>query len=283
MLFSDNIEEYSNFKLRMARFSGTNKSEFIDEKRVQGNFFDLLDAGLAFCFKHLNLSGKITNHSLQREERLEIPYKALREAIINSLCHRQWEKHNLTNSIAIYDDRVEIANPGIFPSQITPNNIKEPHESYPYNVAVAETLYRSMWLENWGSGVRRIIEACQEQGVEEPVWRWDGGFIYVVFQRPKPESNILSADNNVSDIENDIELNDYDKELRHRNLSEVQLNILELISNQPSITLNELAIKLAVSISALRNQRSQMEKKGVFLCRKGATKKGVWVIKFDLK
>mgnify|MGYP001061168292 CR=1 FL=1 len=128
-----------------------------------------------------------------------------------------------------------------------------------------------MWLENWGSGVRRIIEACQEQGVEEPIWRWDGGFIYVVFQRPKPESNILSADNNVSDIENDIELNDYDKELRHRNLSEVQLNILELISNQPSITLNELAIKLAVSISALRNQRSQMEKKGV------------WVIKFDLK
>ena len=74
-----------------------------------------------------------------------------------------------------------------------------------------------------------------------------------------------------SHIENDIELNDYDKELRHRNLSEVQLNILELISNQPSITLNELAIKLAVSISALRNQRSQMEKKGV------------WVIKFDLK
>ena len=88
--------------------------------RVKGNFFDLLDAGLAFCFKHLNLSGKITNRSLQREERLEIPYKALREAIINSLCHRQWEKYNLLNSIAIYDDRVEIGNPGILPSQITP-------------------------------------------------------------------------------------------------------------------------------------------------------------------
>jgi len=75
----------------------------------------------------------------------------LREAIINSLCHRQWEKHNLTNSIAIYDDRVEIANPGIFPSQITPDNIKEPHESYPYNVAVAETFIDPC---GWKTGVQ---------------------------------------------------------------------------------------------------------------------------------
>ncbi|MBD5207846.1 MAG: ATP-dependent DNA helicase RecG, partial [Bacteroidales bacterium] len=184
MLFSDNVCEYDNFKIKMARFLGTDKNEFIDEMRVEGNFFDLLDAGLAFCFKHLNLSGKITNRSLQREERLEIPYKALREAIINSLCHRQWEKYNLFNSIAIYDDRVEIGNPGIFPSQITPENIKEPHDSYPYNVKMAEALYRSMWLENWGSGAKRIIEACQEQGVEEPTWRWDGGFVYVTFKRP---------------------------------------------------------------------------------------------------
>ncbi len=68
------------------------------------------------------------------------------------------------NSIAIYDDRVEIGNPGIFPSQITPENIKGPHDSYPYNVKMAEVLYRSMWLENWGSGARRIMEACEEQG-----------------------------------------------------------------------------------------------------------------------
>ena len=54
----------------------------------------------------------------------------------------------------------------------------------PYNVKMAEVLYRSMWLENWGSGAKRIIEACQEQGVEEPTWRWDGAFVYVTFKRP---------------------------------------------------------------------------------------------------
>ena len=196
MLFSDKIDEYPQFRLRMARFLGTDKNEFIDNQRAEGNFFDLLDAGMAFFFKHLNLSGKITNHSLQREERLEVPYHALREALINSLCHRQWEKHNLTGSIAIYDDRIEIANPGIFPPQISPETIKEPHESYPYNLKIAEALYKSTYLESWGSGAKRIMDACREQGVEEPTWRWDGGFVIVTFKRPNKEtvSAELSSD-----------------------------------------------------------------------------------------
>lgn len=185
MLFSDNIDEFPQFRLRMARFVGNDKNEFIDNQRVEGGFFGLLDTGMAFFFKHLNLSGKITNRSLRREEQLEVPYKALREALINSLCHRQWEKYNLTNSIAIYDDRIEIANPGIFPPQITPESIKEPHESYPYNLKIAEALYKSTYLESWGSGAKRIMDACREQDIEEPVWRWDGGFVIVTFKRPK--------------------------------------------------------------------------------------------------
>lgn len=283
MLFSDNIDDYPQFRLRMARFLGTDKNEFIDNQRAEGNFFGLLDAAMSFFFKHLNLSGKITNHNLRREERLEIPYQALREALINSLCHRQWEKHNLTGSIAIYDDRIEIANPGIFPAQISPESIKEPHESYPYNLTIAEALYKSTYLESWGFGAKRIIDACREQGVADPIWKCDGGFIYIVFKRPKPSSNPISIDNKStnSDKENDKELADYDKEIRQRNLSEIQLRILELIRNNPSITFNELAIKLAISISALRNQRNQMEKKGVFLCRKGATKNGIWEISFN--
>ena len=193
MLFSDNIDEFPQFRLRLARFVGNDKNEFIDNQRVEGGFFTLLDAGMAFFFKHLNLGGKITNHSLQREEQLEVPYKALREALINSLCHRQWEKYNLTNSIAIYDDRIEIANPGIFPPQITPESIKEPHESYPYNLKIAEALYKSTYLESWGSGAKRIMDACREQDVEEPVWKWDGGFVIVTFKRPKHDPSTTQA------------------------------------------------------------------------------------------
>lgn len=194
LLFSENIDEYPQFSLRMARFVGTNKNMFRDNQRAEGNFFELLEAGVAFCFKHLSLSGKITNRSLEREEQLEIPYHALREALVNALCHRHWEKYNLTISLAIYDDRIEIASPGMFPPQITPENIKEPHESYPHNLKVAEALYRMTYLENWGSGARRIIDACQAQGVEAPTWCSDGGFVTITFKRPDFNPGTIKID-----------------------------------------------------------------------------------------
>ena len=193
VLFGKVFSDYPQCRLRLARFKGASKQYFIDNQQHEGNIFELVDAAMAFFFKHLNLSGKITNHSLQREERLEVPYHALREALINSLCHRQWEKHNLTGSIAIYDDRIEIANPGIFPPQISPESIKEPHESYPYNLKIAEALYKSTYLESWGSGAKRIMDACREQGVEEPTWRWDGGFVIVTFKRPRKAFPVQGA------------------------------------------------------------------------------------------
>lgn len=179
----------------MARFVGTNKNMFRDNQRAESNFFQLLDTGVAFCFKHLSLSGKITNHSLEREKQLEVLYHALREALINALCYRHWERYNLTISLAIYDDRIEIASPGTFPPQITPENIEEPHESYPHNLKVAEALYRMTYLENWGSGAKRIMGACDAQGVEAPTWRSDGGFITITFKRPNFKTNAIETDN----------------------------------------------------------------------------------------
>ena len=61
LLFSKNIDEYPDFRLRMARFVGTDKNMFRDNQRAEGNFFELLQAGIDFCFKHLSLSGRITN------------------------------------------------------------------------------------------------------------------------------------------------------------------------------------------------------------------------------
>nr|WP_321374247.1 ATP-binding protein [uncultured Bacteroides sp.] len=180
-LFCTNIYEYPQFRLRMARFRGTDKNEFIDNQRAEGNFFDLLDAGMSFFFKHLSLSGKIVG--FVREEYLEVPAEALREALINALCHRQYEKSNLTIGIAIYDDRIEIENPGILPPQLTPETIKQPHISYPYNPIMADVLFKTTFLENWGSGAQRIIDACKQQNVPEPEWRTQGGFVVVTFKR----------------------------------------------------------------------------------------------------
>lgn len=78
-LFLHYTSQFPQFLLRMARFRGTNKNEFFDNQRAYGNFFTLLDAGMAFFFKHLSISGKIVGFT--REEKLEVPDEALREAL----------------------------------------------------------------------------------------------------------------------------------------------------------------------------------------------------------
>ena len=180
-LFGKKLSGFTQMSLRMARFRDTNKNEFLDSGRATGNYFDMLDAGMAFLFKHLSLSGKVVG--FQKEEQLEIPAEALREALTNALCHRQFEKYNLTPGIAVYDDRVEIENPGRFPLGITPENIKSSHASFPYNPLMAEVLFKASFLESWGSGVGRMIDACRSHGVPEPEYEVMQGFVKIVFRK----------------------------------------------------------------------------------------------------
>lgn len=184
-LFGTNIND-TRFNLRMARFRGSDKNEFIDNQKVKGNFFDLLDAGMSFFFKWLALSGKIVG--LYREEHLEIPYEALREALINALCHRNYEQYNICIGIAIYDDRIEIESPGKFPPQITPENIKQEHGSFPHNPIMADFLFKTTFLESWGSGARRIIDTCKAQGLPEPTWEERTGYVVLILNRPSKET-----------------------------------------------------------------------------------------------
>ena len=109
---------------------------------------------------------------------------ALREALTNALCHRQLEKYNLTIGIAIYDDRIEIENPGFLPPQITPETIRNSRLSMPYNPIMADVLFKTTFLENWGTGLNRIVEACVKQNLPEPEWRMQQGFVIVTFKRP---------------------------------------------------------------------------------------------------
>lgn len=239
-LFAKEVKSYSQFGLKMARFRGTDKNEFIDNKKVEGNFFELLDAGMEFLFKHLSISGKIVG--LRREEKLEIPAEALREATINCLCHRAMEFHNTTPQIAIYNDRIEISNPGRLAAGITPENIKTGHFSHPYNPNIADVLFKSTFLENWGSGVGRILETCKEQGVPEPFWYEHDGFVTVTFPMPDTQGDTQA------DTQGDTQgINDLDKWL------------LNQIKSAPSITSEKLASLSGKSVITIKRHLKKMK------------------------
>lgn len=172
--------EYPQCLLRLARFRGTDKMVFMDSQRVQGNLFRLLNAAMAFIFKHLSLSG--TTDTLEREEHLTIPYKAIREGVLNSLCHRSYRAAGGSVGIAIYDDRVEIENPGTFPHDWDMEKMKAEHCSEPQNPLIANVLYKRKLLENWGRGISLMTEECKKAGLPEPEYRLGSGFVVLVFR-----------------------------------------------------------------------------------------------------
>ena len=155
------------------------KDEFLDNQRVTGNIFNLLDAAMAFFFKHLSLSGKI--EGLYREEELNVPYKALRECCINAFAHRVYHRPGSSVGIAIYDDRVEIENSGTFPPDITIEKLLGGHNSEPQNLIVANVLYKSAVLESWGRGIALMVNECRRVGIPDPEFHTDGNAVWIVF------------------------------------------------------------------------------------------------------
>ena len=166
-------------KLRLARFKGNNRMEFIDNAQMEGNIFVLFDEAMSFFFKHLSLSGKIIK--AEREEELAIPYKALREAVINAFCHRDYSNPGGSTGIAIYDDKVEIINPGKLPKGIDINNLKSPHKSIPNNPLIANVLYRRKMLESWGRGLDLMYSECKRVGLPIPTLSDNQGEVVVTF------------------------------------------------------------------------------------------------------
>lgn len=199
-LFIKHSTAYPQFLLRLARFRGVRKMEFVDNMRVKGNFFELLDAGMSFFFKHLSQSGVVVG--LRREEQLEIPVEALREALTNALCHRLMDSPSGSVGISIFDDRVEIENTGHLPNGLTPETIKQSHRSYPQNPIIANALYLTAFLESWGTGVDRMVDACKRAGLPEPVYATDGSFVWITFKRPNSDTN--SDTNLVTNLVTDL-------------------------------------------------------------------------------
>ena len=194
VLFGVDFYDYPQCLLRMARFKGTTKEEFIDNQRAQGNIYILLDAAMAFFFKHLSLSGKI--NGLYREEELSIPYTALRECCFNSLCHRSYHHPGSSVSIAIYDDRVEFTNTGTFPADLPVERLMQEHDSKPQNPIIANVLYKSKILESWGRGIGTMVDECKRVGLPAPEFKTDGNFVTVVFKYNRDGVNLQLVNSN---------------------------------------------------------------------------------------
>ena len=147
----------------------------------------MIEIGEGYIRKNIKWPVNFKSGSMERIEIPEIPIEAIREALINSIIHRDF-KNPKSNEIAIYKDRIEIFNPGEFPEGYTPEDFIEGKEgSMPRNPLIANTLYLSKDIEKWGSGFKRIYEECQKENVKVEFKIKKNGFSVIFYRKTDEE------------------------------------------------------------------------------------------------
>jgi len=116
-----------------------------------------------------------------REDRPLYPPRATREALANALCHRDYTIPGGAVAVAMYDDHLDITNPGTFHFGITPEKLAQPHESKPWNPIIAGVFYRAGIIERWGTGTLNILDWCAENGNPAPAWAEQAGSVVLTF------------------------------------------------------------------------------------------------------
>jgi len=175
-----------------ASYKGLDKSYIIDAKELTGDTISNIDDAITFLIRHLNMKYKI--ETLRRENILELPEDALREAVTNAVCHRNYFEKGARVMVEIFDDRVEITSPGGVCKGITPENFGK--VSITRNSIVASMLYRIDYIEQMGTGIMRMKNAAKDAKVAEPKFDLHD-FFRVTFKRNqinKKESAIENSD-----------------------------------------------------------------------------------------
>ena len=180
---SDRLKSiYPQLSIRLARFRGVDRlADFSDNRQYWGHAFSLLDRAQEFLMDHVPIAGRVTSESWIREDRPLYPPRAAREALANALCHRDYASPGGSAAVAMYDDHLEVTNPGEFHYGITAEHLSSPHESRPWNPIIANVFYRAGIIERWGSGTLNILDWCEENGNPRPTWREQAGSVMVFF------------------------------------------------------------------------------------------------------
>lgn len=186
-----------------------------------------------------------------------MPPESIREAIINSVCHRCYLDHSCVQ-IAVYDNRVEITSPGMLYGGLTVEQAVSGRSKI-RNVCIAEVFNRMGIIEQWGTGLQRMIRGCREYGVREPEFVDMGDAFRVIFYR--------------SNIETDIEMTE-DELLSV--LSDTEKKVVKIILKNPEITQDKMAELMGMSKNGIRYVM-KLKNRGI-LVRVGATKKGKWSV-----
>ncbi|MEA3515283.1 MAG: helix-turn-helix domain-containing protein [Nanoarchaeota archaeon] len=185
LLFAKNPQKFFlQARIRCARFKGVDTLNYLDMKVIDGTVTEIRQDALKFIMQH-------TKHAVyfdanRRYDQWEYPLRALEEVLTNALAHREYNTSEEIQ-LSIYDDSIEVWNPGGLPNQLTFDDLKKKHKSIPKNPLIAEMLFLIRYIEKWGKGTNRILNEMKKQKLSEPEFQGMSHGFEVVLTGPGDE------------------------------------------------------------------------------------------------
>ena len=222
---------FYNAQLRVVRFKGTSVIHpVIDRLDCFETLWENVNAAEEFIRKNIRLLSFRTARSFQRDDKFEYPLNALREAIINALIHRNYQE-TADVRVFIFDNRVEVINPGSFPEGVSPD---EPTHK-PVNPILSQLMFDIGFIERYGAGIRMMRRLCEEWGNKEPRYEFHPLETKIIFDSPIQESTFIEIDD-ISEQLNERQKNAFSYVQRHGQIATREYADINHISPRTAYT-----------------------------------------------
>ncbi len=257
LLFSKEITKFfTQATINCVFFRGRDRYTILDRKEFSGDINTNYEGAFEFVQSKLNTEYIIKGGP--RQEILELPEDALREAILNAIVHRDYFVKGANIQINVYSDRVEIINPGGLVKGITLKDLGK--KSLSRNNLLFGLMQRMDLVEKSGSGFLRIRRALRKYKISDPIIETDEHWFTLTFPRPNLQKRTIQE--RFEGIENTQKSSE---------------KILGILRKQNRISAKEISKKLGISSRAIEKNIMKLKKEG-FLKRIGPDKGGYWKI-----
>ena len=258
LLFHEDPEDFITGAFIKIGFFRTD-ADLLYQDEIHGNLFKQVDKTLDLLLTKY-MKAYIGYDGIQRIEQYIFPVPALREALLNAVVHKDYAS-GIPVQISVYEDKVIIWNPGRLPEELTLDLLQKKHPSIPYNPLVAAAFFRAGYIEAWGRGIEKINRECNLAGVAKPDYNYEFAGLMITFKT-------------------DIEEKTPGKTLGKtpgKTLGKTPLQILKILSDQPTLTIPEIAKMIKKSDSATERAIRKLRKDDL-IKRIGPAKGGYWEI-----
>lgn len=236
LLFGVNrLQLFPDSLIRCARFAGSHREKILDQTDINSPLPLAADHVIAFIERNISKKGHIGR--MLRTDVLQYPLLAIREAVMNALLHTDYAMSGCHIQIAIFDDRIEFTNPGGLPFGQTIEKALA-GASRIRNRVIARVFRELHLTEQWGSGLRRIVEACQTQGLKPPL---------------------------IEELNNQFRLTLYSEQIEEALVPPWGKKLLEHLKKENAVSAKTVMLLWKVSARTARVRLKQLQEKGIIV------------------